>query len=43
MQILKIIALLIEYPDELLWENRDEALSWLSRTRPCCCRLRSST
>ncbi len=27
MQILKIIALLIEYPDELLWENRDEALS----------------
>ena len=27
MQILKIIALLIEYPDELLWENREEALS----------------
>jgi nitrate reductase assembly molybdenum cofactor insertion protein NarJ len=26
MQILKIIALLIEYPDDTLWENRDEAL-----------------
>lgn len=43
MQILKIIALLIEYPDELLWDNREEALSWWNRMRPCYCRLRSST
>lgn len=43
MQILKIIALLIEYPDELLWDNREEALPWWNRMRPCYCRLRSST
>jgi len=34
MQILKIIALLIEYPDELLWENRDEALSLVEQDAP---------
>ncbi len=26
MRILKVIGLLLEYPDELLWENRDDAL-----------------
>ncbi len=25
MRILKVIGLLLEYPDELLWENRDDA------------------
>lgn len=34
MQILKIIALLIEYPDEILWENRDEALSLIAQDAP---------
>jgi nitrate reductase beta subunit len=34
MQILKIIALLIEYPDETLWENRDEALSLIEQDAP---------
>lgn len=34
MQILKIIALLIEYPDEVLWESRDEALSLIARDLP---------
>ncbi|HDS4387304.1 nitrate reductase molybdenum cofactor assembly chaperone [Enterobacter roggenkampii] len=34
MQILKIIALLIEYPDETLWENRDEALSLIAQDAP---------
>lgn len=43
MQILKIIALLIEYPDELLWDNREEALSLVEQDAPCYCRLRSST
>jgi nitrate reductase beta subunit len=28
MRILKVIGLLLEYPDELLWENRDEAWRW---------------
>ncbi len=27
MRILKVIGLLLEYPDELLWENRDDALA----------------
>ena len=34
MQILKIIALLIEYPDETLWENREEALSLIEQDIP---------
>lgn len=34
MQILKIIALLIEYPDELLWDNREEALSTVEQDAP---------
>ena len=34
MQILKIIALLIEYPDETLCENRDEALSLIAQDAP---------
>ncbi len=28
MRILKVIGLLLEYPDELLWENRDDAWRW---------------
>ena len=43
MQILKIIALLIEYPDETLWENRDEALSLIAQDALSCCRLPAST
>ena len=27
MQILKVIGLLMEYPDELLWECKDDALA----------------
>ena len=27
MRLLKVIGLLLEYPDELLWENRDDALA----------------
>lgn len=34
MQILKIIALLIEYPDEMLWENRDEAIALIAQDAP---------
>ena len=34
MQILKIVALLIEYPDETLWESRDEALSLIAQDAP---------
>ncbi|HEY4437845.1 MAG TPA: nitrate reductase molybdenum cofactor assembly chaperone [Lelliottia sp.] len=34
MRILKIIALLIEYPDELLWESRDEAISLIAQDAP---------
>ncbi|EMC7916804.1 nitrate reductase molybdenum cofactor assembly chaperone [Enterobacter kobei] len=34
MQILKIVALLIEYPDDTLWENRDEALSLIAQDAP---------
>ncbi len=31
MRILKVIGLLLEYPDELLWENRDDARRWSGR------------
>ncbi|WP_333849577.1 nitrate reductase molybdenum cofactor assembly chaperone [Leclercia sp.] len=34
MQILKIIALLIEYPDEALWESRDEAIALVKQDAP---------
>lgn len=34
MQILKIVALLIEYPDDTLWENREEALSLIAQDAP---------
>ena len=34
MQILKIIALLIEYPDETLWESKAEALSLIAQDAP---------
>lgn len=34
MQILKIIALLIEYPDETLWDSRDEAFSLIEQDAP---------
>jgi nitrate reductase delta subunit len=34
MQILKIIALLIEYPDEVLWENREEAIALIAQDAP---------
>lgn len=34
MRILKIIALLIEYPDEALWESREEALSLIEQDAP---------
>jgi len=34
MRILKIIALLIEYPDEALWESRDEALFLIAQDAP---------
>ncbi|MDU1085984.1 MAG: nitrate reductase molybdenum cofactor assembly chaperone, partial [Leclercia adecarboxylata] len=34
MQILKIIALLIEYPDEALWESRDEANALVAQDAP---------
>ena len=28
MQILKVIGLLMEYPDELLWECKEDARRW---------------
>ena len=34
MWILKVLGLLLEYPDELLWENRDEALSLVEQDAP---------
>jgi len=34
MQILKIIALLIEYPDEALWESCDEAIALVAQDAP---------
>ena len=34
MQILKIIGLLMEYPDELLWECRDDAITLIRHDAP---------
>ena len=34
MRILKVIGLLLEYPDELLWENRDDALALIRADVP---------
>nr|WP_287860401.1 nitrate reductase molybdenum cofactor assembly chaperone [Klebsiella sp.] len=34
MQILKVIGLLLEYPDEVLWENREEALALVNADAP---------
>ena len=34
MRILKVIGLLLEYPDELLWENRDDALALIGADVP---------
>lgn len=34
MQILKIIGLLMEYPDELLWECKDDALALVANDAP---------
>ncbi|PLN24060.1 nitrate reductase molybdenum cofactor assembly chaperone [Klebsiella pneumoniae] len=34
MRILKVIGLLLEYPDELLWENRDDALELIRADVP---------
>jgi len=34
MQILKVIGLLMEYPDELLWECKDEALALVRQEAP---------
>ncbi|MTH46018.1 nitrate reductase molybdenum cofactor assembly chaperone [Intestinirhabdus alba] len=34
MQILKIIGLLMEYPDEVLWENKEEARRLIRRDAP---------
>ena len=34
MQILKVIGLLMEYPDELLWECKDEALAMVRQEAP---------
>ena len=31
MQILKVLGLLMEYPDELLWECKDDALALIRR------------
>jgi nitrate reductase assembly molybdenum cofactor insertion protein NarJ len=31
MRILKVIGLLLEYPDELLWENRTRRCAGASR------------
>lgn len=39
MRILKIIGLLLEYPDSLLWDNREEALELVVPMRRRCCRL----
>lgn len=38
MQILKVIGLLMEYPDELLWECKEDALA-LIRRDACSCRV----
>ena len=34
MQILKVIGLLMEYPDELLWECKEDALALIRRDTP---------
>jgi len=34
MPVLKLIALLLEYPDALLWENRDDALALAREDAP---------
>lgn len=34
MRILKVIGLLLEYPDEELWENREEALALVQADAP---------
>ncbi|EDM6099144.1 nitrate reductase molybdenum cofactor assembly chaperone, partial [Salmonella enterica subsp. enterica serovar Schwarzengrund] len=34
MQILKAIGLLMEYPDDELWEYRDEALALIQHDAP---------
>lgn len=34
MRILKIIGLLLEYPDELSWENKDELFSLIDSDAP---------
>ena len=34
MQILKVIGLLMEYPDELLWECKEDALALIRRDAP---------
>lgn len=34
MQILKAIGLLMEYPDDELWECRDEALTLIQHDAP---------
>ncbi|MEO3988630.1 nitrate reductase molybdenum cofactor assembly chaperone [Pseudocitrobacter cyperus] len=34
MQILKVIGLLLEYPDEVCWENRDELIELVERDAP---------
>lgn len=34
MQILKVIGLLLEYPDEVCWENRDELIDLVERDAP---------
>lgn len=34
MQILKVIGLLMEYPDELLWEYKDDALALVASDAP---------
>nr|VUD29092.1 respiratory nitrate reductase subunit delta [Raoultella sp. NCTC 9187] len=34
MRILKVIGLLLEYPDAVLWDNREEALALVSADAP---------
>ena len=34
MRILKVIALVLEYPDDALWDNREEALALVSADAP---------
>lgn len=34
MQIFKVIGLLLEYPDEVCWENRDELINLVERDAP---------